>query len=108
MSAFQLVIAFFILCTAGAVLPLLIPQRWLPALLAIIGSLAALLVLLVSTMLLVFGAALHFALWPVLTLGTLTFEADPLSAFFLFVTGLIFLPVSIFSGSYLGKYLATS
>jgi hydrogenase-4 component B len=106
MSALQLVIGFFILCTAGAVLALLMPQRWLPALLAIIGSLAALLVLAVSTMLLVFGATLHFALWPVLTLGTLTFEADPLSAFFLFVTGLIFLPVSIFSGSYLGKYLA--
>lgn len=106
MNTPQLVIAFFILCAAGAVLPLLIPQRWLPALLAIIGSLAALLVLVMSTMLLVFGAALHFALWPVLTLGTLTFEADPLSAFFLFVTGLIFLPVSIFSGSYLGKYLA--
>ena len=57
-------------------------------------------------MLLVFGDEFHAALWPVLTLGTLTLEADPLSAFFLFVTGLVFLPVSIFSGAYLTKYLA--
>ena len=38
--------------------------------------------------------------------GTLTLESDPLAAFFLFVTGLVFLPVSIFSGAYLTKYLA--
>jgi hydrogenase-4 component B len=106
MSAMQLLPAFFILCAAGVVLAFLTPQRWLAALLAAIGSLAALIVLVASAMLLVFGAQFHAALWPVLTLGRLTLEADPLSAFFLFVTGLVFLPVSIFSGTYLTKYLA--
>ncbi len=106
MSATQLIILFFVLCAAGAVLAFLIPQRWLAVLLAIIGSLAALIVLIASAMLLVSGAEFHVALWPVLTLGTLTLESDQLSAFFLFVTGLVFLPVSIFSGAYLAKYLA--
>jgi hydrogenase-4 component B len=36
---------------------------------------------------------------------TVSFGADRLSAFFLFVTGLVFLPVSMFSGTYLSKYL---
>ena len=103
MSATQLIVAFFILCAAGAILAFLTPQRWLTILLAAIGSLAALIVLVVSAMLLVFGAEFHVTLWPVLTLGTLTLETDPLSAFFLFVTGLVFLPVSIFSGTYLDQ-----
>ena len=106
MNATQLLLAFFILCAAGAVLAFLTPQRWLPALLAAIGSLAALIVVIASAKLLVFGNQFHFTLWPVLNLGTLTFEADPLSAFFLVVTGLVFLPVSIFSATYLTKYLA--
>jgi hydrogenase-4 component B len=105
MIATQLIVVFFILCAAGAILPFFTPQRWLTILLAAIGSLAALVVLVVSAMLLVFGAEFHVTLWSVLTLGTLTLETDPLSAFFLFVTALVFLPVSIFSGAYLTKYL---
>jgi hydrogenase-4 component B len=106
MSATQLLVAFFILCGAGAVLAFLIPQRLLAVLLATVSSLAALILLIASAMLLVTGAEFHAALWPVLTLGTLTLESDPLSAFFLFVTGLVFLPVSIFSSTYLAKYVA--
>ena len=37
----------------------------------------------------------------------MTLAADRLSAIFLFVTGLVFLPVSIFSGVYLIKYAAS-
>jgi len=106
MIATQLLVAFFILCGAGAVLAFPIPQRWLPILLAAFGSLAALILLIASAMLLAFGVEFHTTLWQVLALGTLTLQSDPLSAFFLFVTGLVFLPVSIFSGTYLTKYLA--
>lgn len=105
MNASQLLLAFFILCATGGGLALACPQRWAPTLLAVIGALAALIVLAASAMLLVFGAEFHASLWPVLTLGTLTFGADPLSAFFLLVSALVFLPVSIFSGTYLTKYL---
>ena len=106
MSATQLLVVFFILCGAGAVLAFLIPQRWLAVVLATVGSLTALILLFASAMFLMSSAQFHAALWPVLTLGTLTLESDPLSAFFLFVTGLVFLPVSIFSGTYLTKYVA--
>ena len=105
MNAPQLLLIFLILCAAGAILPFVSSRRWLPALLATIGSFAAVAILAASTMLLVFDAHLHVTLWSVLTLGTLTFEADPLSALFLFVTGLVFLPVSVFSSGYLIKYV---
>ena len=105
MNAPQLLLIFLILCAAGAILPFVSSQRWLPALLATVGSFAAVAILAASTMLLVFDAHLHVTLWTVLTLGTLTFEADPLSALFLFVTGLVFLPVSVFSSGYLIKYV---
>jgi hydrogenase-4 component B len=106
MNATELLLAFFILCFAGAVLAFFAPQRLLPALLAAFSSLAALIVMTASAMLLVFGHEFHFTLWQVLTLATLTFQADHLSAYFLLVTGLVLLPVSIFSAVYLTKYLA--
>jgi hydrogenase-4 component B len=101
----QLLLAFFILSAGGAVLAFLIAQRWLPLLLATVGALAAVFVLAVSAMLLVSDAEFHAVLWPVLTLGTLTLGTDRLSAFFLFVTALVYLPVSLYSGAYLKKYL---
>jgi hydrogenase-4 component B len=101
----QLLAAFFLLCAAGAVIALLIPPRWNPIVLGAVGSLTALIVLLASGMLLVSDAAFRTELWPVLTLGTLTLGADRLSALFLFAAGLVFLPVSMFSGIYLTKYL---
>ncbi len=104
--AAQLILIFFLLCAAGAVLPFASPQRWQPIVLAVIASLAALILLIASAALLASGARFHATLWRVLALGTLTLDADPLSAFFIFVTGLVFLPVSIFSGAYLTKYLA--
>jgi hydrogenase-4 component B len=102
----QLFAAFFILCMAGAVIAFLIPSRLNPIALCVFGSLTALIVMVASAMLLVSDAAFHTELWPLLSLGTLTLGADRLSALFLFVTGLVFLPVSIFSGIYLKKYLA--
>lgn len=106
MNAVELLLSFFVLCLGGAILAFLPPQRWLPILLAIVGSLAALVIVIASAMLLVFDHGFHFTLWRVLTLTTLTLEADNLSAFFLLVTGLVFMPVSIFSAAYLTKYLA--
>jgi hydrogenase-4 component B len=102
--ATQLLIVFFTLCLAGAVLAFLLPRLWLAIVLAVVGSLAASVLLVASAALLTLGTKFHVALWSVLSLGALTLETDPLSAFFLLVTGLVFLPVSIFSGTYLTKY----
>lgn len=100
----QLFGAFFILCAIGAVGALLASKRWSSIVLAAIGSLSAILILLASALLLVGDTSFRAELWPVLSLGTMQLAADRLSALFLFITGLILLPVSIFSGVYLEKY----
>ena len=103
-DAAQPIEAFFILCGVGALTALLAPARWSPVLLSTIGSLASLLILGTSAALLIGDVSFRAELWSILSLGTLTLEADRLSAFFLFVSGLVFLPVSLFSAVYLKKY----
>jgi len=97
--------AFFILCGAGAVAAFLVPAGRTPMVLATIGTLAAVIILTASGELVVDDASFRAELWPVLSLGTLTLGVDRLSAVFLFVSGLVFLPVSLFSGPYLVKYV---
>lgn len=101
----QLFIAFFVLCVAGGILASLAPQPSLPPLLAVVSTVASLIVLFAGATLLVSDAGFRISLWPVLDLGTLELGSDRLSAFFLLITGLVYLPVSIFSGSYLAKYV---
>jgi hydrogenase-4 component B len=102
--AAQLFTAFFALCSAGAVVAFLVSARRSLVVLAIFGSLAAVVVLAASAMILATGITFRAELWPVLSLGVLTFTGDRLSALFLFIAGLVFFPVSIFSGKYLAKY----
>jgi hydrogenase-4 component B len=97
--------AFFVLCGAGAVMGWLVPARVNATVLATVGAVAGLFLIVASAMLLAGVASFHATLWSVMALGPLTFGADPLSALFLFVSGLVFLPVSMFSGFYLEKYL---
>ena len=101
----QLLAAFFILCAGGAVIAFLLPPRWISVVLGGIASLASLILLLASALMLMADSSFHADLWSVLSLGTLSFGADRLSALFLFVTSLVLLPVSIFSATYLIKYL---
>jgi hydrogenase-4 component B len=101
-----LFLAFFLLCGFGAVVAFLAPRRRRPELLAGVGAVASLAILAASSQLLVDEASLRIVLWPVLGLGTMTLGADRLSALFLFIAGAIYLPVSLFSGSYLKKYSA--
>src|SRR5437016_5774282 len=94
----QLFAAFFLLCGLGVIGALLAPERWNSIVLAVIGSLAAFIILVVSALMLVADVSFRAELWPVLSLGRMTLAADRFSALFLFVTGLVFLPVSIYSG----------
>jgi hydrogenase-4 component B len=102
----QLFSVFFILCAIGVIAGFAAAERWAPIVLAAIGSLSALVILFVSALLLIGDTSFRAELWPVLSLGTMKLAADRLSAVFLFVTGLVILPVSIFSGVYLEKYRA--
>jgi hydrogenase-4 component B len=97
---------FFLLCALGAVGALLTSGRATPLTLASIATVASLVLLSACAMLLDGATGFHMALWPVLTLGTMGLATDRLSALFMFVTGLIYLPVSIFSASYLLKHKA--
>ena len=104
-TASQLFVTFFALCAAGAVAAFILPTRWNPISLGVFGSLTALVLLAAGGLLLVDDADFRAELWPVLSLGVMTLAADRLSALFVFVAGLVFLPVAIFSGSYMVKYL---
>jgi formate hydrogenlyase subunit 3/multisubunit Na+/H+ antiporter MnhD subunit len=95
----------FALCFAGALGGIFVPDRRNPALLAWAGSLAALLTLWVSGNVLWLGQTLETELWTIRGLGTLTISIDRLSALFLFVTGIVVLASSIFSASYLKRYV---
>jgi hydrogenase-4 component B len=103
----KLILLFLILCAAGAVLAAVLPRRQNLAALAGIGSLASLLILSVSGKILLSGDPWQLELWNLWSIGTLNLRMDRLSALFTFITGLVFLPVSIFSAQYLNlpKYV---
>ncbi len=104
-AAAPLLLIFGALCATGVIAALVVPVRWNPPLIALIGSLAALPILCAGALLLVADTSFRVELWPLLSLGTLTLRGDRLAGLFLFVAGLVFLPVSIFSAVYLPKYI---
>jgi len=95
----------FALFGAGALGAIIVPDRRNPALLAWVGSLAALGVLWVSGDVLRSGTVLQAELWTIRPLGTLSISIDRLSALFLFVAAVVVLASSVFSASYLQRYL---
>ena len=97
-------ILVFALCGVGAVLGLIVPNRRNPALLAWAGSLAALSALWAGGIILCTRNGFRGELWTIRSLGALTVSLNPLSAFFLFVAGVVVLASSIFSASYLQRY----
>ena len=106
MSADALLLALvFALCVGGALAGLVVPERRAPLLLAWVGSLAALGVVWVSTDVLSSGTVLQGELWTIYPLGTLRVALDRLSALFLLVAAVVVLASSIFSASYLQRYL---
>jgi hydrogenase-4 component B len=103
-----LLIIVLLLCAAGIILPLAGEDARIPSLLGWLGGAASVVLLAFSGASLFAGAPMHMTLWTIPSLATLTLSLDRLSALFLFITGLVLLPASIFaSGSlsgYLGKY----
>jgi hydrogenase-4 component B len=95
----MLILAFFVLCGAGILLPLVAPASWAGSVLAWLGSFAAVALILVGGNALLAGDVFHRTLWSLPGLTSLTLDVDRLSAVFLFVTGLVLLPASIFAGS---------
>lgn len=96
---------FLILCAVGMALAAVTPDRRNPVILAITASLASLVVLLMSGDVLLSGRPFEVRLWNLLGFGPMMLKMDRLSALFVFVTGLVFLPVSIYSAGYMKRYL---
>ena len=98
MIATTLICIFPALCALGILVAILLPEKRSPLGLAIIGSTESIALLAGSGATLFDGAPLHSLLWSVPSFGQLELNMDRLSALFAFVTGLVFLPVSIFFG----------
>jgi len=98
-------VLFLFLCGMGVVLSALLSERKNPLALAWVASLAAIMILAASGKVLLSGRLWQTELWTLPFLGPLVLKMDRLSAFFIFVTGLVFLPVSVFTAGYMAKYL---
>ncbi len=94
---------FLVLCGVGVILAAILSDRRNPLALAWVASLAAGVIVFASGDVLLSGRAFQAALWTLPSLGTLTFRMDRLSALFVFITGVVFLPTSIFSAGYMQK-----
>ncbi len=95
---------FVLLAGSGALLSALLPDRRVPTGLAWTASLASGVLLLASGAALESGTGFAFPLLRLPVLGTLGFGIDRLSALFLLVTALVFLPASMYSAGYLARY----
>lgn len=96
---------FLSLCAGGCILSSFLLEKRSSVALASISSLAALALILSCLGVLLYGAPFRVELWNIPNFGKTILEMDRLSALFLFITGIIFLPVSIYSGQYMKKYL---
>ncbi len=99
-----LLLLFFLLCLAGIVISAITPERKNPLSLSVIASIASAILVWLSGGILLRGHAYSLPLWTLAPFGHLSLEINRLSAFFLCVTGIVFLPVSIFSAGYLPRY----
>src|SRR5271163_2050359 len=103
MGTQRLIFIFFGLCGVGILSSLTAPRSRQGNVLAWLGCLAAFALLLAGANGLLGGDTFRRPLWSVPQLATLTLAVDPLSAVFLFITGLVLFPASIFAGGELQR-----
>jgi hydrogenase-4 component B len=101
----HLITLFFALCGIGIVVAAMLPDRRSLQTLVWIAPLASVVILWASGEVLFLGSPFQAQLWTLTPVGTLTLTMDRLSALFVFITGLIFLPVSIFAAQYMTRHL---
>ena len=100
----NLLLLFFLLCALGVFAGAITSDEKNPLFLSIIAGAASLILVWMSGTVLISGRFFSAHLWTIPPVGTLTIEINRLSSLFLGVTGLVFLPVSVFSAGYLRKY----
>jgi len=100
-----LLVIILLVCAAGVLVPLAIEERRIPVMLGWFGAGAACVLLCFSGASLFAGVPFQAALWTIPPLATLTLSLDRLSALFLFISGLVLLPGSIFAAGNVRKYI---
>ena len=98
-----MLLAFLLLCGAGALLCVLLPERRSPAVMGWLGALAAAALAWFGADVLWSGDWGPVELWHLPGLGPLTLAADRLSGLFLLVTGAVYLPGSVFAAGWLAR-----
>jgi hydrogenase-4 component B len=98
-----LIFLFILMCGVGILLSLMAPPARQGNVLTWLGCLAAMALVLAGASALLGGGSFRQPLWSLRGLGTLTLAVDRLSAVFLFVTGLVLFPASIFAGGELQR-----
>jgi hydrogenase-4 component B len=94
-----LISIFFALCGVGILLSLAAPPSRQGNVLAWLGCLASIALVLAGASAVLAGKTFSQPLWTLPGLAvTLTLKTDPLSAVFIFITGLVLFPASIFAG----------
>ena len=97
-------VAIFVVCAAGAFCSALFGRKQVPSVLAIAGTLSAILMVLTSATVLLTGQAFESALWTLDGFGRFTIHLDPLSSIFLLVSGVVYFSVSLFAASFLRNH----
>ncbi len=101
----DLFLAAILLSLLGAILSLVVTDRAARLLLGFLGAPSALLLTVAAALALRSREPLAIPLWRLLGQDRMVLVIDGLSAFFLLVTGLVALPVAIFSTAYLKRYV---
>lgn len=89
---------------AGIVVTALFPQSRRPASVAAAGSIVAVLAIAIGVLAMLGRSPNEIAAWSLPVLGPLRASMTPLGGFFTLISGLVALPVSIYSAGYLKRY----
>lgn len=99
-----LFIGFYITIGAAMIVMLASPRNAAAPIIASFGSLASVILASAGVLVLIGHEMLSLRLWSLPGLGPLSISVDRLSGFFLIVTAMVFLPVSLFSAGYAKRY----
>ena len=93
--------AFFLLCIGGSVAALLAPERWQVRQMVAIAILSACVLIVWSVTSFASGSVFDSPFWGVPFLGPMIVHVDPLASWFVLVTAVVFLAVSVYSLDYM-------
>jgi hydrogenase-4 component B len=94
---------FFVLCGCGLFLCAVSRGNGPLRVLAVVSALCSGLMMLVAALVLISGHTPEIRLWNLAGFGPLSLRLDTLSALFLFISGLVYLPASLFVSHHLGN-----